>query len=359
MKPLVAWKKCCKPKRKGGLGIINLRSQNNALLLKHLDKFYNKKDIPWVKLIWSVHYSNGQVPHATTDKGSFWWKDILKLCDLFRGIANCKIGDGSTVLFWSDLWNDNVMQIKYPRLYSFAKNKNISVAQFLTNNTLEMQFHLPLSEQAYQEYQSLQDYFQTFQVQQGAKDSWHYIWGNSTYTSSRFYNFPFSNIHPPAPFIWIWDSKCCNKLRVFSWLLLMDRLNTRNILKRKRHKLEGNNYNCVLCNNNMEETAFHLFFSCPFSQACWQHLGIQWDFTTSFFQMMIQAKQQFLNPFFMEFFIIGAWQIWKQRNNFIFDRDRPSFDSWRQNFLDEARLQASRFCDSKRTAFLLLLDLFG
>jgi hypothetical protein len=41
------------------------------------------------------------------------------------------------------------------------KNKNISIAQFPTNNTLEMQFHLPLSEQAYQEYQSLQDYFQT------------------------------------------------------------------------------------------------------------------------------------------------------------------------------------------------------
>ena len=81
-----------------------------------------------------------------------------ELCDLFRGIANCKIGDGSTVLFWSDLWNDNVMQIKFPRLYSFAKNKNISVSQFLLNNSLQSQFHLPLSEQAYHEYQGLQEY---------------------------------------------------------------------------------------------------------------------------------------------------------------------------------------------------------
>jgi hypothetical protein len=51
MKPLVAQKKCCKPKRKGGLGIINLRSQNTTLLLKHLDKFYDKKKTPWVKLV--------------------------------------------------------------------------------------------------------------------------------------------------------------------------------------------------------------------------------------------------------------------------------------------------------------------
>jgi hypothetical protein len=101
----------------------------------------------------------------------------------------------------------------------------------------------------------------------------------------KILQFPLQEYSALAPFIWIWDSKCCNKLRVFSWLL-MDRLNTRNILKREKHKLEGNNYNCVLCSNNVEETAFHLFFNCPFSQACWQLLGIHWDFIGDFFQMM-------------------------------------------------------------------------
>jgi len=156
-----------------------------------------------VKLVWFAHYSDGEIPQATTDKGSFWWRDILKLCDLFRGIANCRIGDGSTVLFWSDLWNDNVMQVKFPRLYSFTRHKRISVSQFLLNNSLESQFHLPLSEQAYQEFQSLQEYIQTIQVQQDSKDSWRYIWGSNIYTSSSFYNFPYKNIQPPAPFVWI------------------------------------------------------------------------------------------------------------------------------------------------------------
>ena len=48
-----------------------------------------------MKLIWHAHYSNGQIPRATTEKCSFWWGDILKLCDLFKGITNCNIGDGS------------------------------------------------------------------------------------------------------------------------------------------------------------------------------------------------------------------------------------------------------------------------
>jgi len=43
---LVAWPKVSKPKNKGGLGVIDLRTQNEALLLKHLDKFYNKKRHP-------------------------------------------------------------------------------------------------------------------------------------------------------------------------------------------------------------------------------------------------------------------------------------------------------------------------
>jgi hypothetical protein len=98
-KPMVGWRKCTRPKKKGGLGIIRLRSQNEALLIKHLNKFYNKEDIPWVQLIWNTYYANGEVPHATRSKGSFWWKDILKLCEAYGGVATCKIRDGSSVLF--------------------------------------------------------------------------------------------------------------------------------------------------------------------------------------------------------------------------------------------------------------------
>jgi hypothetical protein len=38
-------------KAKGGLGVINLSVQNDALLLKQLDKFYKHEKIQWVSLI--------------------------------------------------------------------------------------------------------------------------------------------------------------------------------------------------------------------------------------------------------------------------------------------------------------------
>jgi hypothetical protein len=69
---------------------------------------------------------------------------------------------------------------------------------------------------------------------------------------------------------------------------------------------------------------------------------------------MIQAKQNFSSPFLMDIFIIATWQIWKQRNNFIFNRGHPS--SWKLNFKEEARIQARRLCAAKKPIFLLLVD---
>jgi hypothetical protein len=126
-----------------------------------------------------------------------------------------------------------MMQHKFFRLFSYAKNKDISVAQFLTNNQLHGQFHLPLSVEAFQEHQQMQQIIQQIQISTQDKDSWHYIWVYNRYTSSKFYHFPYRNIQPPPRFIWIWYSKFSNKLKVFVWLLLMDRLNVHNILKRK------------------------------------------------------------------------------------------------------------------------------
>jgi len=138
-----------KPKVKGGLGVQNLRLQNDALLLKQLTKFYNKKDIPWVQQVWFKYYPNGKVPHATRETCSFWWKDLLRLSVLFRGIARCHIGDGSTVLFWDDLWSSEVFSLKYSLLYSSARDHRLSVKSVMNTVDLNTIFSLPLSEQAY------------------------------------------------------------------------------------------------------------------------------------------------------------------------------------------------------------------
>jgi hypothetical protein len=77
-KPKAAWKMVCKEKKEGGLGVIDIKMQNEALLIKHLHKFFNRESIPWVALISKKHYRNGKLL-GTSKKGSFWRRDILKL----------------------------------------------------------------------------------------------------------------------------------------------------------------------------------------------------------------------------------------------------------------------------------------
>jgi hypothetical protein len=104
----------------------------------------------------------------------------------------------------------------------------------------------------------------------------------------------------PPLFSWMWSAGSLGKHKFFSWLLLKDRLNTRNLLRRKNMYLDD--YNCAICNSNVEETCMHLFFECPFSLSCWNHIGIHWDFSLPPLDMLIEARTNFGSPIFRERF---------------------------------------------------------
>jgi hypothetical protein len=96
--PLAEWKKVTRHKMKGGLGVIKLRVQNEALLLKNLHKFFNKVDLPWVHLVWSQYYSNEKLP-TNTPKGSSWWWCMLRMFGQYKGIAQGIVGTCDTIIF--------------------------------------------------------------------------------------------------------------------------------------------------------------------------------------------------------------------------------------------------------------------
>lgn len=144
--------------------------------MKQLHKFYQHRDIPGVKLIWAKYYTS-KVPQGSREVGSFWWKDILRLNVLYRGIAVCSIGDGSTVMFWDDLWSGTVLSQEFPRLHSFALDQSISVKCSMEFENLDDLFSLLLSIEAFQEYQLLQTKLQDIHYDGLASDNWTFIWG--------------------------------------------------------------------------------------------------------------------------------------------------------------------------------------
>ena len=156
--------------------MLNLRTQNEALLLKYLHKFLNKEDLPWVNLIWEKYYRNGRLPGAT-NIGSPWWRDILKQIDKFKGFASVNIQDGKSCLFWEDLWNGLVPKISFSELYSFAKKTKITLAEVKATSTLHDLFHLSLSVEAFDQLGQLQTILQSVHISE-LHDVWSYSWGS-------------------------------------------------------------------------------------------------------------------------------------------------------------------------------------
>ena len=139
----------------------------------------------------------------------------------------------------------------------------------------------------------------------------------------------------------LWKLHVPSKIKVFAWLLLADRVNTRNMLKRRHYNI-GNNVNCAICSCNVEETVEHLFFNCPFSQTCWNAIDISWPDSGNRLQLIRDGRQCWTSPLFMEIFMLSAWSIWKERNGIVIKGIPPTFNSWRARLKNDLDLLCHR-----------------
>jgi hypothetical protein len=274
----------CKPKKQGGLGVLDLSSHNEAMLLKFLHKFFSQADIPWVGLVWAKYYNSGRLP-GQQRKGSFWWRDVVSLIDKYKGMASVTIADGSSVLLWKDHWNRATPAMEYPELFSFAKNKDITFKMAVNADDFTQLFTLPLSVEAHQQLIIFRDSVFTLMSTDG-KDKWNYNWGNANFATSKAYKTLMTGESAHPVFHWIWRAKCQIKHKVLFCLMLKDRLSTRELLLRKDMDLDS--YTCDLCILQKLETSAHLFLRCNFAKACWNSLGVTYVSTRTVPQIFKQ-----------------------------------------------------------------------
>ena len=117
-------------------------------------------------------------------------------------------------------------------------------------------------------------------------------------------------------FGWLWKAKSPIKFKMFGWLLLVDRLDTRNMLRRRHFAVAGDNYACMFCQNPPEETIKHLFFKGPFSQRCWSKVGMSWPGGPTDYLRCMGVKMVGNNPSSWIFFclLLGVCG-WRETTN--------------------------------------------
>jgi hypothetical protein len=271
-----------------------------------------------------AHYNDGKIPQGKSSKGSFWWRDCTSLINTFKKLALCNIESGNSTLLWQDKWKTVPLLETYSQLHSFAKNKEITVLQAIqhSRNGIYRLFHLPLSMIAMQQCEDLSN------TLDGMADSTNldkcgFNWG-AHYSTKKIYEAILEPPVAPAPFKWIWKSCCMSKHKFFFWLLLLDRLNTKDLMLRKNIFVESSE--CVLCQSEDREYLMHLFFECDFSQNFWLKLRMEWDTEMPLIDMLIEGKQRQNNICFREVLIVGCWSLWNHRNKIIFDNESISQD---------------------------------
>jgi len=202
-------------------------------------------------------------------------------------------------------------------------------------------FHLPLTQQAADEYFCLKDWISNLQRDPQAADAWHWP-GKHGYTAKGFYNLMHSHMPTDQSCAWIWRSKWSMKIKVFGWLLMFDKLNTKDLLVRRHWRPPTEDNSCVMCHSHALEDRLHLFFSCNFSCRVWNYLQITWGANGSLHSCLQQAKDSFGQSFFMEVMLTASWCIWIVRNGKTFRNERPSFHSWRRHFVHDITLLSHR-----------------
>ena len=276
---------------------------------------------------------------------------MILMLHLYRGISCVQVVDGSSALLWKDLWLPDTLENSHPRAFSFAKDEDISIKSFLESMALHDTFHLPLSPEALAEVQHLQHLSTHLSPSTSSTDVWYYTWGAADFKAADYYKFCFRHTPRHPTFQLLWRSKCTMRIKVFGWPLLVDRLNTRNMLKRRHYDI-GDVLDCLLCGQNTEETVNHMIFTCPFSRACWEKVDIHWPTSQSRLDLLDQTNRDDSRPFFMEIFLIAAWSLWKERNNKHFRRINPSTTSWLTRFKEDFSLLQHRVKESQKASVI-------
>lgn len=54
-----------------------------------------------------------------------WWRENLKLIDIYKGIASCSVRKGTSAFFWRYLWDGHLRHLQHPELLSLFSLVNL------------------------------------------------------------------------------------------------------------------------------------------------------------------------------------------------------------------------------------------
>lgn len=249
------------------------------------------------------------------------WRSVLYGRDLLKQNLGKVIGDGPTTKVCQDSWISLSSDIKPYRLIT-EDATDLRVSDLLTS---DLKWNKARIEEILPDLTS--KILSLRPSQTGVEDAftWQPLNTGIYSTKSGYHSAMTPNLgnvsHNVNWYKDVWNGKCSPKLKVFIWSILQRALPIGENLQRRGF---NSNVRCQWCGR--QESATHLFISCPFAQKVWSLLPIG-DTThlagITSFEAAIAAFHKIIclppTGLTVNIFPWACWQIWTSRNHLIFE----------------------------------------
>jgi len=236
-----------------------------------------------------------------------------------------------------------------PHVYALVSRRTAarrSVLEALINEKWIEDIQGSISPEALMEYLVLWDVISEVDLHVGVQDK--HIWRLSTsgqYTARSAYDALFQGGIYFRPYERIWKSWAPPKCRFFMWLVAHNRCWTADRLARRGLQHPDK---CLLCDQE-DENIQHLLIGCVVARQFWYSLlhsvglsqlspAVNDSPFDAWWERVAAAVTGDVQRGLNSLIILGAWCIWKHRNNCVFNGASPSVASMLSMARDEAHL---------------------
>jgi hypothetical protein len=275
----------------------------------------------WQQLLFNKYLKNkslAQVEAKPID--SAFWKGLMNVKNEFFKRGYFKIGDGTSVRFWEDVWmGDMPLSQQYPALYNIVQHKNVMVSIVFAIVPINISFRRGLNDQKWLQWLHLCQRLMTITL---TFESDKFIWRltDSGIFSVKSMYLDLMNGHTVYLRKYLWKIKIPLKIKIFMWFLSNKVLLTKdNLAKRKWNGCQK----CCFCDST--ETVNHLFIACPFIQMVWRIIYLSYNIpppsnVTNMFGNWLNGVDRQSKVFIRIGVSALCWSIWKVRNDIIFNK---------------------------------------
>ena len=143
------WDALIGSEQKGGMGVRNLKTQNQCLMMKWLWIFASRESALWKEVIqlkyeMADHWTTRMV---TDTYGINLWRSIRNLWPKLRENCSIRTEDGRKVLFWEDQWLDQApLRDTFNDIYTLNQQQRVIMAEVCSNQGWNLSFRRPFND---------------------------------------------------------------------------------------------------------------------------------------------------------------------------------------------------------------------